>query len=148
MQKTYKFLLAVMAVMLCGVSASAVKADLDPAMFKAWDGCGVNANVVADPEPCPNSDGTTSPFGCDFKLYESVGAGAVVFGNTNVYYLWYADVTGTQTITFEGTAGLQLRVLMNRPEPAEGGDPHGGTTVEKNVTIGDDGTAVLNVSDL
>ncbi len=148
MRKTYSMLLSLLAIVLGSVSASAVKADLDPAMFKAWDGFGPNANVVADPENCPNSDGSTSPFGCDFKLYEEVGAGACVYGNTNVYYLWYADVTGTNTITFEGTPGMQLRILLNRPEPAEGGDPHGGQSDERNVTLDENGVAVLDVSNL
>ena len=149
MRKTYQMILALAMIVLGATNAMAVTADLDPAMFKAWDGFGKDAKVVADPEPCPNSDGTTSPFGCSYALYESLGAGGMVYGNTNVYYLWYADVTGTKTITFEGTPGLQLRVLMNRPEPAEGGtDPHGGQTVEQNVTIGEDGKAVLDVSSM
>lgn len=149
MRKAYLTLFALVLAMAGVTTASAIKADLDPEMFKAWDGFGANANVVAEPEDCPNSDGSTSPFGCDYKLYETVGAGTSIYGNTNVYYLWYADITGTKTITFEGTAGLQLRILMNRPEaPADGNDPHGGQTIEQNVTLDESGVAVLDVSSM
>lgn len=145
-----KTILATVLLVLGVLNANAVKADLDPAMFKAWDGYGKDAKVVENPEECPNSDGTTSPFGCDYKLYETVGAGACVFGNTNVYYLWYADITGTKTITIEGTAGLQLRFLFNRPEPGteEGADPHGGQSTELTITLDDNGQGQLDVSSM
>lgn len=144
-----KTILAAVLLVLGVMNASAVKADLDPAMFKAWDGFGKDAKVVENPENCPNSDGTTSPFGCDYKLYENVGAGACVFGNTNVYYLWYADITGTKTITIEGTAGLQLRFLFNRPAPEEGAeDPHGGQSTELNVTLDDNGQGQIDISSM
>ena len=147
MRKTYMMLMTLLLTIVGVQSASAVQADLDPAMFKAWDSPLPGANVVADPENCPNSDGSSSPFGCDYKLYETLGTGTCVFGNTNVYYLWYADITGTKTLTFEGTPGIQLRVLINRPEmPADGTDPHGGTTTEINVTLGDDGIGVVDLS--
>ena len=121
--------------------------DLEAEMFKAWDSDQPGANVVADPDNCPNSDGTSSPFACDAKFYETVGAGACVYGNTNVYYLWYADLTGTKTMTITGTAGLQLRVLINRPAPGEAdADPHGGQTVEINATLDDNGTAEIDLS--
>ena len=145
-----KTLLATVLLALGVTNAMAVTADLDPAMFKAWDGCGKDAKVVENPEECPNSDGTTSPFGCDYKLYETVGAGACIFGNTNVYYLWYADITGTKTITIEGTAGLQLRFLFNRPESGteDGADPHGGQSTELNVTLDDNGQGQIDISSM
>ena len=142
-----KTILATVLLVLGVMNASAGKADLDPAMFKAWDGFGKDATAVENPENCPNSDGTSSPFGCDYKLYETVGAGACVYGNTNVYYLWYADITGTKTISIEGTAGLQLRFLFNRPAP-DGDDPHGGQSVELNVTLDDNGQGTLDVSSM
>lgn len=145
MRKTYMFFLTLALTVLGVMTASAEKADLDPAMFKAWDGYLPGANVVAEPDPCPNSDGTTSPFNCDYKLYETVAAGTCVYGNTNVYYLWYADLTGTNTMTIEATPGMQFRVLFNRPA-ADGDDPHGGTTTELTATIGEDGKAVFDLS--
>jgi hypothetical protein len=69
-------------------------------------------------------------------------------GNPSVYYLFYADITGTKSITFQGSSGMQLRVLMNRSEPIESGDSNGGSYVEMQVTIGDDGVAVLDLSNL
>jgi hypothetical protein len=101
------------------------------------------------PESYVGKGGVTQDFACDANFYKELGTGAVVFGNGNVYYKWYANLTGTKKIYFTGTKGVQLRILMNRVEPVEGSDdPNGGTNVEKNVTIGDDGTAVLDVSDL
>ena len=123
--------------------------DLTADMFKAWDGAGKNAKIVNDPAPCPNEDGTTSDFETSFALNQELGSGETIFGHLNVYYLWYADLTGAQTITFEGTAGLQIRVLMNRAAPtADDTDPHGGEMTEYKLIIEDNGKAELDVSSL
>ena len=148
MRKTYLLLLALMFTVMGATVASAQKiyrAELDKSMFKAWTDHQPGATVVENPEAIDNG---AAVFDCESNFFKSLSGGNVVFGNTNVYYLWYADLTGTKTMFFKGTAGVQLRVLLNRPEPVEGGDAHGGTTVEKNVTIGEDGTATLDVSDL
>lgn len=148
MMKTYKTLLALVLLALGAVSASAVKADLDPAMFKGWDSPLPGANVVDEPEAI---DDGANKFVCDYRLFEEVGTGVTIFGNQNVYYLWYADVTGTKTLTFEGTPGMQFRILINRAEPNdEGGDAHGAAMVagvnEITCTIGEDGKAVVDLS--
>ena len=148
MRKATRLMMTFLLIAAGVLSANARVIDLDPAMFKAWDGFEPGANVVADPAECPNSDGSTAPFGCEYHLYDQVGAGAVIYGNTNVYYLWYADITGTNTINIEGTPGMQLRFLMNRPAPEEGGDVHGGATVERTVTLDADGKGSIDVSDL
>ena len=144
-------LLALVLTVVGATSAMGQKiyqAELDKSMFKAWDGYGADAKEVAEPEAIDDGAAT---FGCEMNLYKSLAAGNVVFGNTNVYYLWYADLTGTKTIYAEGTPGMQLRILMNRPEPdmaAENPDAHGGATVERMLTIGDDGKGSIDVSDL
>ncbi len=146
MRKTYMMLLALVLTMMGASDVMAQKiyrTTLDKSMFKAWDGFGKDANEVAEPEAI---DEGQNAFGCETNLYKELGGGSVVYGNTNVYYLWYANLTGTKTIYFKGTDGVQLRILLNRPEP-DGGDAHGGTTVERNVTIAN-GVAVLDVSDL
>ncbi len=150
MRKAYMMLSALVLTLLgaSSVSAADIRADLDPEMFKAWDSPAAGAQVVAEPEPCPNSDGSSSPFGCEYNMYETIGAGSVVYGNTNVYYLWYADITGTKTMNIEGDAGMQLRILMNRPAAEEGGDPHGGQSVEMNVTLNDEGKAEVDLSSM
>ena len=150
MKKVSLLLFALMLSVLGASDAMAQKiyrAQLDKSMFKAWTSNEPGATVVVNPDPI---DDYGNWFGCETNLYKEVevGNGTVIFGNYNVYYLWYADLTGTQKIHFKGTDGVQLRVLLNRPEPYEGGDAHGGATVEKNVTIGADGTATLDVSDL
>ncbi|MBR1415112.1 MAG: hypothetical protein IJ570_04535 [Prevotella sp.] len=144
MRKSYKMLLALVALLLGGVGANAQNLiELEAEMFKSWSS--PDADAVPTDETAVASDGELS---CTYALFENLGAGGLVYGHTNVYYLWYADLTGTNTISFEGTAGLQLRVLMNRPAPEEGGDSHGGATVERNVTLDAEGKASLDVSDL
>ena len=121
------------------------KVELDASMFKAWDSPYPGASVVANPEPIPNEE---IWFEKMYNFNTDLDGGGVPYGNYNVYYLWYADLTGTQTITIKGTPGIQLRLLMNRQEPYEGGDPHGGDYVERTVTIGSSGVVIVDVSDL
>lgn len=142
-------LFAVVLSVLGASSAMAQKiyrAEVDASMFKAWTSPEPGATEVAEPEAI---DDGAAEFGCESNLYREISAGGVVFGNTNVYYLWYADLTGSKQMIINGTKGVQLRVLLNRPAPEEGGtDAHGGQTVEKNVTIADNGEAVLDLTDL
>lgn len=144
-------LLALMFTLLGSTAAMGQKiyhAELDKSMFTAWDGTGADAQQT-EPQSYIGKENATIEFSCEMNLYKSLGAGSLVFGNTNVYSRWYANLTGTQTITFKGTAGVQLRVLMNRPDAEEGAaDPNGGATVEKNVTIGENGEVTLDVTDL
>ena len=129
MRKSYLFLFALMLTML-GVSDAMAqkiyKAELDASMFKAWTSHEPGASVTESPTYI--FDGNHDIwYGCETNFYKQLEGGSVVFGNTNVYYLWYADLTGTKTFYAEGTPGLQLRVLMNRPEPIDpGSDTHGG----------------------
>ena len=147
MRKTYMMLLALVLTMMGTTSAMGQKtyrAELDKSMFKAWDGYGADAKEVADPEPI---DDGAAAFGCEVNLYKQLNGGAVVYGNTNVYYLWYANLTGSKKMYIDGTAGLMLRILLNRPEP-DGGDAHGGQTTELNVTLDADGKGEVDLSSL
>ena len=63
----------------------------------------------------------------------------MVYGLSTVYYLSYADLTGYNKIVFEGTPGVQLRVLMNRVE-------NEGALIEKNPVIGEDGKAEVDLT--
>ena len=98
-------------------------------MFFTWDGYGADANKL-------------SPANVDFNVGVEQGTGAMVAGTSTVDYLTYADLTGCTKMIFEGTAGVQLRVLMNRQES------NSGPLVEKNPAIGEDGTAELDLTDL
>ena len=140
-------LLALVLTMMGTTSAMGQKiyrAELDKSMFKAWDGYGANANEVADPEAI---DDGTNAFSCEVNLYKQLNGGAVVYGNTNVYYLWYANLTGSKKMYVDGTAGVQLRILLNRPEP-DGDDAHGGQTTELNVTLDGNGKGEVDLSSL
>lgn len=142
-------LLALVLTMLGVSDAMAQKiyrAELDKSMFKAWNGTGADAQEVEPTSYVGKGDATVN-FACEANFYKTLGEGAVVFGNTNVYSRWYADLTGTKKIFFKGDANTAIRVLMNRPDAEPGAaDPNGGTTVEQRVEIGDDGTGELDVT--
>ena len=147
-------LLALVLTMMGASDVMAQKiyqAKLDKSMFKAWDGFGAVVNEVT-PESYTGKDDATVEFACETNFFNELGAGSVVYGNTNVYYKWYANLTGTTKMIFKGSNGVQLRVLFNRVEPIDPAeekyDPNGGANVEKNVTIGESGVATLDVSDL
>lgn len=138
-------LLTLMLTMLGSASAFAADqlVDLEAEMFKAWDSNLPGANVVADPEPEPKSNGS---FGCAYELYNNLDLGSTVYGSPNVYYLWYADLTGTKTMTVTGTPGMKIRAMFNRVPYEEGGtgDADGGAYIEWIETIGEDGQAVFD----
>ena len=155
MRKAYTLLIALVLSVLGVISVNAASqfVDLDVKSFRAWDGFGADAKPVA-PQSYEGKEGAVQDFACDFNLGVQLNEGGVVFGNTNVYYLWYANLTGTRKIYFEGSADTRLRVIMNRNQPGDpadknnGSDPNGGSNVEKQVTIGADGKAEVDVSDL
>ena len=95
-------------------------------MFYNWDGYGANAKSL-------------SSVTVDFKLNEEIGAGSQVCGTSTVDYLIYADFTDCVKMIFEGTAGVQLRVLMNRQIS------NNGPLDEANVTIGSNGSVELDL---
>ena len=97
-------------------------------MFYTWDGYGADASKV-------------SVATVDFKLGESVDAGATVAGTGTVDYLTYADMTGSTKAIFEGKDGTVIRLLMNRQES------NNGPLVEKMATIAD-GKAEISLTDL
>ncbi len=113
------------------VSASAQDdaIDLTADMFYSWNGFGADAS-------------STGQVTVDFNVGKELGAGALVAGTGTVDYLIYADLTGCTKMIFEGTTGVQLRVLMNRQES------NNGPLVEKNPTIGDNGSAELDLTEL
>ncbi len=105
-------------------------------MFYSWDGVGANVN-------------STGNGSVESHIGENIGSGQVVIGAANVYYLTYANLTGYDKIVFQGTSGLELRVLLNRLEVGNGGgDGNGGAITERRCTIGADGMAEVDVSDL
>ena len=120
-------------LLLCMAGVTTVRADeeveLSADMFFSWDGFGADATSVAAAN-------------VDFNIGSELGAGAMVCGTSTVDYLIYADLTGSTKVLIEGTAGMQLRVLMNRQES------NSGPLVERNPVIGEDGKAELDLSDL
>ena len=143
MKKTYQMILALAVMLLTAMNVDAAekiyKADLAAGMFKAWDSNLPGAKEVADPDPEPKNNGD---FGCAYDLFKSVGAYGTIYGSSSVYYLWYADLTGTQTMTVTGTPGMKIRLMLNRVPFVEGGsgDADGGAYIEWIEEVGEDGT--------
>lgn len=105
--------------------ATTVKCDLTKEMFLNWDGVGADAQPTTE---------ATYP---DYNLGTEISAGGMLYGYSTVYYLSYADLTGYTKMIIEGTPGMQFRVLMNRVE-------NEGALTEVNVTVGEDGKAVVD----
>lgn len=142
MKRFTKMLLALTLMLLGGMTANAQnRIELEDAMFKAWESWEPNSAEVTDPDQL-----SAAGFGFENSMYQEVGGGATIYGHSKVYYLWYANLTGTKTMYIEGTTGMVLRVLINRPAPVEGGDANGGTTTEIKVTLDADGKGVVDLS--
>ena len=106
---------------------------LNREMFKNWDGYWANANA--------NGDANNWDF--RFRLNEQLSGGNTVVGTDGVDYLTYADLSNYDKMTISGSPTTQLRVLMSRQM-----DNNNGPMVEKNVTIGSDGTAEVDLTNL
>ena len=100
-------------------------------MFNAWNG------VDADAQATGAATG-------EIHIGEERGAGAMVYGTSEVNHLRYADLTGYEKMVIEGTPGVQLRVLMNRL--VNEGQVADGNLTEVNVTIDADGKAEVSFS--
>ena len=141
----------VLALIMLGATNAAgqkiYRAELDKSMFKAWDGCGADANEVADPQPIDVTDEKPegTKFSCDYNLYKEIGDWTGIYGSSAAYYLWYADLTGTKKMYFKGTPGKKFYVQFNRQAPEEGGDTHGGSMEQQELTIGEDGTVTYDI---
>ena len=93
---------------------------------------------------------TEYPSDVEFHLNENRNAGDLVVGTGSVYYLTYADLSGSKKMVINGTAGMILRVLLNRQQhvDGDGGDNNGAPPLERVVTIGSNGYAEVDLSDL
>lgn len=141
-------LLALVLTMLGVSDAMAQKiyrAELDKSMFKAWTSDQPGATEDTDPAPEPKSN---NPFACESNLYKEVAAYGTIFGSSNVYCLWYADLTGTQKMIVTGTPGMSIRLMLNRVPFVEGGtgDADGGAYVELIKNIEENGTIEFDLS--
>ena len=151
MKKSYMLLLALLLTVMGTSFASAkiYRTTLDKSMFKAWTSADPGATVVENPAAIDVTDANPegTKFACDYVLYQALGDWSGIYGSTAAYYLWYADLTGTQKIYFTGTPGLHFFVQFNRVAPEEGAsDTHGGAMTQEELTIGDDGTVVYDCS--
>ena len=129
------------------------KAEIDPSYFKAWTSNEPGATVVENPDPVIDVDSegkeTVNNFKCDNNLYKNLGDWSGIYGSAIAYYLWYADLAGTQKMYFYGTPNLKFWVQFNREAPEEGAaDQHGGAMSQQELTIGANGIAEFDCSSL
>ncbi|MDE7421257.1 MAG: Ig-like domain-containing protein [Muribaculaceae bacterium] len=121
MKKLFTPLLLFLTVLLGGINASAEDEviELTGDMFHQWDGYGADAKVI---NPSPGIDNNIG------EGYE----GGMFLGTAGVAGDIYADLTDYKGIEAEGTPGLTLRLLFNRPTQNEG-------ITECNATFDNDG---------
>ncbi len=100
-------------------------------MFHNWNGYGADATPGSEAEVAFN-------VGNDATL----GGGAMVAGTGEVNYQIYADLSNYTKMIINGTPGMSLRVLMSRQES------NNGPMVEKQVTIGAESKAVVDLENL
>jgi hypothetical protein len=157
MRKVYNMFLALMLLAVGTTSAMGQKiyqAELDNSMFKAWTSADADAVEVTNPQPIDVSDNNPSgtAFACDNNFFMALDTWKGIWGSSAAYYLWYADLTGTQKMYFKGTPGLKFWIQFNRQAPlapdADGYDPHGSSMSQTELTIGEDGTVSYDVSSL
>ena len=103
--------------------------QLTAGMFYNWNGYGADATKASE-------DAAT----VSWNMGSEQAGGATIAGTGWVDYLTYADLSEYQRMTINGTAGTQMRVMLNRQES------NNGSWAEKNVTIGSDGKAVVDLS--
>lgn len=104
-------------------------ADMTVDMFHNWTGVGADATVTS---VTPNRE---------LHLNETVGDGTTMYGDGNVNYLNYADITGYDKIVFYGVGTGKYRLLCNRVED-------NGALAETYVDIDASGVTEVNVADL
>ena len=149
MKKSYTKLVMLLLAMVGCMTASADDnlVELDESMFKAWTTAGADAEELdLSIEENKTFVNGTETFGCEVNYFRNVDGGNVIYGNGNVIWQWYADLTKVKKMYFTGEKGLAFRLLYNR-QPAQDGDTdnHGHQCPETVVTIGDDGSAVFDV---
>ncbi|MDE7096733.1 MAG: hypothetical protein K2O47_04485, partial [Muribaculaceae bacterium] len=101
--------------------------------FHEWNGYGADAEIEVE-----NPNGIESNIGKDLE------SGATLLGNGNVPGNTYADLTDYDGIEAEGTPGVKLRLLFNRPSMEGGSAP----ITECNPVFDEDGKFTFMFSEI
>lgn len=101
--------------------------QLTSAMYHAW----TDATAAATPT-------SESPY-IENNIGKPMGQGSTIYGNGNVNYLQYADLTGYSKMIISGTPGRTIRILLNRISD-------GGALTELNPAIGSEGKAEVDLA--
>ena len=121
---------------ISGLKYAAGYAKVTKNMFMTWDGDGADANATG-----------VSPAGADNIGVENAGV-PYGYGNGQVRWNHYTDLTPYEKLYAIGTKGKQTRYLFNRVQKP--GDPNaeGGDFVEKKITLDNNGVAELTLSEV
>lgn len=90
---------------------------------------------------CTNATFTKSNSVCEMHLGTELNSGNILYGDTNVPHLAYADISGYDKVFMTGTPNKKVRLLFNRKIVE-------GPVVEKEASFATDGTAIVDLSDI
>lgn len=110
------------------ISASDARlVDVTNLPYKEWSSPTADAVVVGPAYPAN-------------ELGKQMGQGSTIFGDGNVYYLNYVDLTGYTALKVKASAGADIRICMNRPSD-------GGTlAVDLTKTVNAEGVAEFDLT--
>ncbi len=103
--------------------------DLKNIQFRAWS------------QAAPGGTSTTTEYANEIGG-NALGKGGTFFGDGNVKYLKYADLTGYKFMIIRGTPNAYIQLRINREDE----DTQNYVGATENVTIGSDGYAIVDLS--
>lgn len=113
------------------ISASDARlVDVTKLPYKKWSSAGADAVVVDVAYPA-NECG------------KAMGQGSTIFGDGNVHYLNYVDLTEYSALKVKASAGAQIRICMNRLADPEN---KGSVTVDETKTVDSEGYATFDLT--
>lgn len=101
--------------------------DVTTLGFKTWDGVGADANSTVDATPAN-------------EVGNAMGQGSTIYGDGNVNYLNYVDLTDYNALMVKATTGAQVRICMNRVSNG------GALGVDETKTVGANGYAIFDLT--
>lgn len=104
--------------------------DVTALPYKKWSSADADAVVVDNAYPA-NECG------------KAMGQGSTIFGDGNVHYLNYVDLTGYTSLKVKASAGAQVRICMNRLADPEN---KGTVTVDVTKTVDSEGYATFDLT--
>lgn len=104
--------------------------DVTTLPYKLWNSDGADAEVVDNAYPLN-------------EIGNAMGQGSTIFGDGNVYWANFVNLTGFTALKVKATAGAQIRICMNRLEDAEN---KGTVRVDVTKTVDSEGYATFDLT--